>query len=596
MFGLHFSRLGSVNILGLVPRALAILRKYGTNAHVYLPGVGTVSGLTAGNYLDSAGTTAATVDNPVGLSLDALQAMTLGSELNPNPDTGAMTPGGTTAPTFSTTTYLGLNCRAITFNLSGAVSYATANAVSAAFGPAVAIGTVEVISYKISLSRALLSGEILQLYDQPHGVYLRQITAADTSAVGSFITVNGQEATSLGAGTASAYALYAVGTFSGGPITAYLTAVSFKQIPGIHATQATTANKPILRRGLLNQLTYSADASNAAWFKSTATATPGKLIEATGNAQHYMAQSIDMPDGPVTFAAIFAPAERSWATMYLGSVNSSVWFNLSTGVIGTTGASITASIASLANGYKLCVITGTQTGLGAITRGLYIADADNSNTYTGDGTSGILFGGAGLFQGTLTAQQIIDAGGIPVTTTAAASNPNAGRYSWQFDGSNDSLSLSAPLFQMSDDHCVIAGFNAAVINKYIFSQNNTAATTLVASLRIDAAGAPDALWQDDSATLVNVASSTSCIGLNTVATGVKIGNAKRLRVNGVQQGATNNTVLGATTLNTASIGSYTTAGNFQGSIYPVIAIKGTVSDADLLTLERFVGQLSGVSI
>ncbi len=422
MFGTHLSRLGSVHRLTLVHKAIGILRKYGTNAHVYLPGVGTVSGITAGNYLDSAGTTAASVDNPVGLSLDALQAMTLGAELNPNPDTGAMTPGGTTAPTFSTTTYLGLNCRAITFNLSGAVSYATANAVSAAFGPAVAIGTVEVISYKISLSRALLSGEILQLFDLPHGVYLRQITAADTSAVGSFITVNGQEATSLGAGTASAYALYAVGTFSGGPITAYLTAVSFKQIPGIHATQATTANKPILRQ-------------------------------------------------------------------------------------------------------------------------------------------------------------------------------SAGKYSWQFDGSNDSLSLSAPLFQMSDDHAVIAGFNqATAANGYVFSQNNTAATTLVGAISVTSGGNARALWADDAATTAFITGSIPVTGLNKVVSAIKRTNAKKLRVNGVQDGATDNTVMGGTTLNTASIGSYTTAGNFQGSIYPVIAIKGTVSDADLLTLERWVGQLSGVSI
>jgi len=83
MFGTHLSRLGSVHRLGLVHKAIGILRKYGTNAHVYLPGVGTISGITAGNYLDSAGTTTASVDNPVGLSLDALQAMTLGAELAP---------------------------------------------------------------------------------------------------------------------------------------------------------------------------------------------------------------------------------------------------------------------------------------------------------------------------------------------------------------------------------------------------------------------------------------------------------------------------------------------------------------------------------
>lgn len=52
-------------------KVASILRKYGTDAHVYLPGIGVINGLTAGNYLDSAGTTAATVDNPVGLVKDA---------------------------------------------------------------------------------------------------------------------------------------------------------------------------------------------------------------------------------------------------------------------------------------------------------------------------------------------------------------------------------------------------------------------------------------------------------------------------------------------------------------------------------------------
>jgi len=385
MFGTHLSRLGSVHRLGLVHKAIGILRKYGTNAHVYLPGVGTISGITAGNYLDSAGTTTASVDNPVGLSLDALQAMTLGAELAPAYGAGN---GWTTETGWS----LGAN-------------QTTATSAGAGTSTSKAIGSTNGNTYQVTFT---LSGYVS---GSCYATLFNGVNGPAISANGTYTcTLTRNYVTDL-AGVAAATPNFS-GTISG---------LSIKQIPGVHARQATTANKPILRQ-------------------------------------------------------------------------------------------------------------------------------------------------------------------------------SAGRYSWQFDGVNDSLSLSAPLFQMSDDHAVIAGFNAAVINKYIFSQNNTAATTLVASLRIDAAGAPNALWQDDSATLVNVASSTSCIGLNTVATGVKIGNAKRLRVNGVQQGATNNTVLGATTLNNASIGSYTTAGNFQGSIYPVIAIKGTVSDADLLTLERFVGQLSGVSI
>ena len=74
MFGVRLSKLGSASKLGLIAKAIAILRSYGADAHIYLPGVGTINGITAGNYLDSAGTTAASVDNPVGLSLDGLGA------------------------------------------------------------------------------------------------------------------------------------------------------------------------------------------------------------------------------------------------------------------------------------------------------------------------------------------------------------------------------------------------------------------------------------------------------------------------------------------------------------------------------------------
>ena len=35
--------------LTIIQQALAILRSYGADAHIYLPGVGTVNGITAGS-------------------------------------------------------------------------------------------------------------------------------------------------------------------------------------------------------------------------------------------------------------------------------------------------------------------------------------------------------------------------------------------------------------------------------------------------------------------------------------------------------------------------------------------------------------------
>ena len=66
--GMGIGRLGLVAASqpSLVAQALAILAKYGSAANLYLPGVGAISGITAGNWLDSAGTTAAAVDGQVG--------------------------------------------------------------------------------------------------------------------------------------------------------------------------------------------------------------------------------------------------------------------------------------------------------------------------------------------------------------------------------------------------------------------------------------------------------------------------------------------------------------------------------------------------
>jgi len=467
MFGLHFSRLGSVNILGLVPRALAILRSYGADAHVYLPGVGTVSGITAGNYLDSAGTTAASVDNPVGKVTDG-------------------------------------------------------------FG-------------------------------------------------------------------------------------------------GIHATQGTTANKPILRRGLLNLLTYSQDLGNAAWGKTQSTITSGiadplggtnarRIVEQSGAITNTFINNFASKSAaslPYTSASIVNAAGRNfaWVQVSDGAGNGCRAFvSLVDGSITSAavafGAGFSAPVASVLQiypGWWLIAVSGTTNTATAVYNHTGISNDGTTFAYTGNGTSGINTYGLGLFQGTLTAQQILDAGGIPLTTTAAASNANAGRYYWQFDGSNDSLSLSAPLFQMSDDHAVIAGFkrSTSASEKYVFTVGAAATNTpLCGMIACATDGIVKGYWRGDDAVIRIASSGISYVGsVPKVAAVRKVGNSKICRVNGVS-GTPETSAIGATTLDATYIGSNSpaAASTFDDSIYPIIAIKGTVTDSDLLTLERFVGQLSGVAI
>lgn len=552
----------SLNPLAKV--AIGILRKYGTDAHVYLPGIGTVSGLTAGNYLDSAGTTAASVDNPVGLSLDALQAMTLGSELATNGDNeaalfnlGVMSSQNITP---SRVAAVGGRSGFVMRGLSS--SAASVNHQYNCVNATLSANTTYLISVDVYVPTGGISS--CKFFDNDDGSFF----SPDVTTKDAWVTITAirqPKATpwTLGFGNNS------LDVVASGSPAFYLDNVSIKQIPGIHASQATTANKPILRRGLLNQATYSSDLTNASCVVTATASKSGQtlLLPATYDA---MSKSVTTAAGAQTFAFLLS-----------GTGTVSIYANNGTdGSMGVKAVTLTSTPTLYLSNISPTVATSS-----------YLISREAGNTATS-----VNFGGVGLFQGTYTAQQILDAGGIPLTTTAAASNPSAGKYSWQFDGSNDSLSLSAPLFQMSDDHAVIAGLNALRANDYVLNFGSGASTQQVAAIYLSGSVVA-ASWVDNAETISSVAEITPSLGVTKVACAVKISNAKRLRINGVQQGATDNAVRGATTVSAGFIGGFKSGSlPFSGSLYPVIAIKGTVTDSDLLTLERFVGRLSGVSL
>lgn len=226
--------------IGRVRRMVAALRRLGGNLWM-------VDTAFSGAFVDNVGTTPVTAyADLLGLTTDRLGVM--GPELVPNPDTGTVTPGGSNPPSFSTTTRYGLPCVALGFNLSGVVGYASSNAVSPTFGPATPLGTTLQIRYEVAMSRALVGSETFQLYDQEHNIYLKTITASDAAVASTFIEVRMTAPTTAGAGSPSRYAIYPGGTFSGGPVTVYLRAVSFKQLTGSHATQSAVASKATAQR------------------------------------------------------------------------------------------------------------------------------------------------------------------------------------------------------------------------------------------------------------------------------------------------------------------------------------------------------------
>jgi len=527
--------------------AIAFLRSLGTSAHVWLPGANgtTVASLPSNNYLLSDGSTGySTVDGVDGLTLDGMGA--LGSEL------GTPFDGTYTANT-------GVVC-------SGGVLTATAAAAGfMAFrdGTAVSVGKTYLVTGSYSTSSAFT-------------VYLGGTTGAVVSA---------------GTGTFSQYIVAAATSRfqinANNTLTGTINNISIKEYTGTHLTQATTANKPLVRRGMLNLMFQSQTLTVAPWANAgtspTITADAGLSASGTMTAdrvQFPAANSIRYLNSTLVVGQPYTLAVT--VKSFAGSADT---FRLTANDFVANSSNFTATAS-----YTTFVLNFSATSSSPIAAGIR---SDSVNT-----ASDLLVDSIGIFNGTWTAAQILAEGGIPTTTATAASNPAAGKYWWSFDGSNDYLTAGSVPFQINEDHAVIVGYRnqGSSAADYVFGVK--ADTFRTACGLTVVAGKPGAYWYDGALASEILNATTSYVPI--IVTAVKRTNAKQLRVNGAQSGATDNTALSSFTATHAYVGgsSGATAStidavySFDGSISIVIVVKGTLTDAELLLLERFAASVT----
>ncbi len=180
-----------------------------------------------------------------------------------------------------------------------------------------------------------------------------------------------------------------------------------------------------------NNSTITADATTA----PDGTSTADEMFETATTAVHRIA--VDPAITSLTSTAytlsVFAKENtRNWVALNLirtAASNHRAWFDLNTGVVGTTDAGVTASITAVGNGWYRCSITKTtnaaETSMGVA---IQIANADNTSSYAGDITKSVFLWGAQLEQRssvtsyTATTTQAIT-NYIPVLLTAANNVP-----------------------------------------------------------------------------------------------------------------------------------------------------------------------------
>lgn len=367
-------------------------------------------------------------------------------------------------------------------------------------------------------------------------------------------------------------------------------------VGAITATQGTTANKPILRRGAVNLLTNSVLAGGTSGvIGSGAVAPTGWIFPAATGKVTYSGQTtrfeataqrpfIGIGIAANTAAYILSARIESGSSSRIDDV---IGVSAGTAVISAitfkkNNVSVTALEPVSAGDIVSALFTVTTAGSPQFRIGLGC-----SGTSTGD----ITMSSPQLELGSTASEY------IPTTTAAASSS--SGNYYWQFDGSNDSLALSSVPFVATDDLCVVL---AARTNEQAATARTAFGFSGAAGQRMAMIYNESGYWYlrfvDDAAATYAIQTTTQLsAGSIRVVSARKSSNVRILRLNGAQE-ATSNTPVGTTTVTGGSIGARdaASAAPYLGSIYPVIAIKGTISDADLLVLERWVGSLSGVSI
>ena len=215
-------------------------------------------------------------------------------------------------------------------------------------------------------------------------------------------------------------------------------------VPRIQYDSGVTCPYLILEPQRTNLLTYPVSFDNAYWTKPGATIDDNggagysaphadspldvsafKLVESSGGTTHYQfSGSVSFTSGNTYSSSIYAKkGERTWLQITSGNTTTyaiDAYFDLDNGVIGTVGFG-TATITPMEDGWYRCTVTGTAgatTGTSLLT---YLAEADNDNSYSGDGTSGAYLAFAQLEEGAYpTSFAYSIAGGEGATTTRLA--------------------------------------------------------------------------------------------------------------------------------------------------------------------------------
>lgn len=464
----------------------------------------TYSSFIAGNYRESTGQNLAAVDQQVGLVVDAAQS--LGPELVSNG-------GFDTADGWTLGSGWGVADGLCVGNTS---AYAFIG-YSLALGTKTYVIEFDITSYTSGLVQLQLAG----------GTAVSGMQHSSTGKKRQVITAIGNTAIRLQAGPAGF-----VGSIDN---------ISVRELPGIHASHATSGFQPYLR-----QVPKTVGQERTIYAHPTWAAAGGSYTKS-------------------------APA---WGGVGGSGLAVGKTYRMSFTVSAVTaGSSLGVYRRNAANSDNELVATINVVAGGSYSVAVpVVTDAATYDIWVDNNT----------FAGTL--------------TNFSVSEVLEWTYALQFDGGDDRMSFSAVPFGTSDDFVMISGCRpAAALDMTIIGLGNSGQTNPAIVLGTLPSGQPRMWARNDAGTFVQVQGPSSIVGSDAVLAGRKKGSVMELRVNGVAA-PTAAWPANSMAINTATLGALTrttVGGFFSGHMHPQIMINGAPSDAEIGVLERFIARWQG---
>lgn len=552
-------------------------------------------------FQDSAGTTPVTaVEQPCGLMLDKSKGLVLGAELAPNSGTFSSATGWVTGAGTS-----------IASNVATSTAVAPGTTLVSMSGIAVVgktyLVTITVDSISGALIRPVLFGSVLTSNAfTTSGTYTFRLLATNTDAyIQSY----------------------------GGTLTSVVSKFSVRELPGNHATQATSANRPVVS-ARVNLLTKTEDFSSSDWQKSGVTVTLNadtvpnssitlnKVVETATTAVRYLYENnSSLTTSGVTYilSAIAKYAGR-YLTLEISNAisgNAFVFFDLQAGVVsqaaavaGTGFSTPIATITDVGNGCYRVVLSATKTNTsGGVESFISLSNsatgASDGVSYLGNGVSGAYIGGADL----RVANQGVNLPSYQRVNTATDYDTVGFPTYLAFNGTNSSMATGSIDFTSTDKMTVVMGIRKL---------------TTAASLPFEAAGTFNGV-DGGYGLVLNDASPSDYFGFRGVGAGAVLGkfNGGAVPVSSVlvasmnQAGATNaeqlSTRRNGVNQSLAYAGALGAPGSFlngpfyigmrggvavpfNGNIYSLIVRGAQSSAAQIASGERFVATKTGITL